>query len=623
MYSQKKARIKKLKAEIEELQAMRCHVLDQIDTLVEEHGVFTQQHSALERRRAEAVALENTALSKRLAVDINILEGDMAHRSSEVKNQQRQTYFLQQEMSRRKGLIRVLQAELAEMDQKAGMKRKLMKIQKKDGIYAALIKVNSVVDDHAAGKLEDEEDDKGVQEQQQDFEVVEQEDFEVVEIEEKPEPEPESELDASRSVFSVMEMEGGGSAVLTAEQSGQQQQQHEEQEEEIAVRPEERLASLPVANAERIIDDINSFANNISNFAVSSTLEMLWFVMGAAEEVRPAKIATRTYVLDCLEDAVMNVACSRMMSEEVVLENLLEGFQRATVHRVRQDYIDARKQLISSFVDSACTTGLNIAVNIITHEAVAKVDRAAQRIKVFSNELATKTVGIVFDAVMTAVVVKHELERLENLRILEEKQQRIMDEVTSVCDEFSFGAIGASLYTIENKVMKYRRAMDAAQQQSRDPNSVGVVVHPAGAGFALAKMIREQNRPLQLEMYDIDARTGVKHTFPSLVRTHGDTPDVHDLIHEALENTGDDYGRVMYGKEIGVIHQTEVEYEDWVFEARLLQDVDQIKLVAICSVPKFERSVTFVLTKEQENDLENTRNPANFIRFILTSALRD
>ena len=624
--SQKKARIKKLKEEIEELQAMRCHVIDQVDSLVEEHGVFTQQHVSLERRRAEAIALENAALSKRLGVEISMLEGELSHRASEVKNHQRQSYFLQQEMTRRKGLIKVLLSELADMDKKAGAKKKLMKIQKKDGIYAALIKLNSVVDE------QDEEDKKEVKEQSEEKEEEVQvcnenelvgDEFDVVE------EEPEPQVEASLSVFSSMEMmEASHSGVVlgTEQSTGDVSMQSENIEDikvnEVVGPPEERLPSLPVANADRVIDDVNAIASSVSNFAVSSSLEMLWFVMGAAEEVRPAKIATRGFVQDCVDIAVTNLACSRVVSEEVVLSNLLVGFERATKWRVKQDYLDMRNNLITDFVDSSMVTAFNVAVNIISHEAVAKKDRAAQRIKVFSNELATKMVSGVFNSVMTAVVVKHELERLELLRIYQEKQQRIIDEVESVCDEFSFGAIGAALYTVENKVMRYKRAMDFEKERSKDPNSVGVMIHPAGAGFALAKMIKQKNRPVELEMYDIDAKTGVKHTFPSVMRSNGD-PTIEDLLNEALENTGDDYGRVMFGKEIGVIHQTEVEHEDWVFDARLLQDVDQVKLVALCSVPGFERSITFVLTKEQENDLENTRNPSNFIKFILISALRD
>lgn len=622
--SQKKNRIKKLKAEIEELQAMRCHVTDQVNTLVEEHGVFTAQHSSLERRRVDATSLENLGLAKRLAVEISIVEGELSHRASEVKSHQRQSYFLQQEMTRRKGLIKVLMAELAAMESKAGVKKKLMKIQKKEGIYAALIKVNSVVDEHVASVQSPEKEQvKELEEEHKEDDICEV--LEEKELEEEVEEEPQ--LDASQSVFSNMEMEGLLAHGRDIEQSQdnhemfeQEQEQHEVFEDNSA--PEESLAILPVPHADRIIDDVNALANSISNFAVSSSLEMVWFVMGAAEEVRPAKIVTRNYVRDILEDATTNIACSRATADATVLECLLDGFQQATYRCVQLDFINARNKLISEFVDSACTTGLNVAVNIITHEAVAKQDRAAQRLKVFSNELATSMVRDVFSYVYTNVVVKDKLEKLEALRVEEEKKQRVVEAVANVCDEFTFSSIGAALYTIENKVMRYKQAMDLEKKQSADPNSVGVMVHPAGAGFALAKMIREQNRPVQLQMYDIDAKTGVNHTFPSISRSNAD-PNVNDLIHEALENTGNDYGRVMYGKELGMIHQTEVEYEDWIFDARLLQDIDQIKLVAICAIPGLERSVTFILSKEQEEDLENTRNPANFIRFILTSALRN
>ena len=618
--SQKRGRIKTLKGEIEELQAMRCHVTDQINSLVEEHGVFTTQHTSMERRRIDAVSLENMGLAKRLGVEISILEGELSHRASEVKNHQRQSYFLQQEIARRKGLIKVLMAELAAMESKAGMKKKLMKIQKKEGIYAALIKVNSVVDEHVASvespqEVQDKEIAKEFGEDM--HEEVEQED---------PGEEEEPQLDAPQSVFSNMEMEGTNSSIahgLDMEQSQEDYEVYEQEEQpEVELLPEERLVTLPVAHADHIIDDVNSLASSIANFAVSSTLEMVWFVMGAAEEVRPAKIATRSYVRDCLVEATTNIACSRATADATVLDCLLDGFQNATITRVRLDFINARKKVITDCVTSACTTGLEVAVNIITHEAVAKQDRAEQRLKVFSKELATSMVTDVFSSVFTAVVVKNELERLDALRIEEEKQQRVVEEVANVCDEFTFSSIGAALYTIENKVMRYKTAMDFAKKESSDPNSVGVMVHPAGAGFALAKMIKQQNRPVELEMYDIDAKTGVKHTFPSISRSHAD-PNVTDLINEALDNTGDDYGRVMYGKELGLIHQTEVEFEDWIFDARLVQDIDQTKLVAICAIPGLERSLAFVLSKEQEGDLENTRNPANFIRFILTSALQD
>lgn len=620
--SQKKARIKKLKAEIEELQAMRCHVSDQVNSLAEEHTVFSQQHASLGRRRAEATVLENAALVKRLAVEMSILEGEMGHRASEVKNHQRQSYFLQQEVARRRGLVRVLVAELADMDKKKGMKKKLMQIQKKDGIYAALIKVNSVVDEHTASQeggdddADENQSDEEKEEEEERGELLQQpHDCEMTEEHEEGDP----PLDACLSVFSNMELEASS---YTFEHSLEDSKVEQDQGSQgHSAPPEERLPALPVVNADRIVDDLNAMASNISSFAVSSALEMIWYVMGAAEEVRPAKIATREYVSDCLEDAVVNVATSRVLSQETVLSGLLAGFQLATERKVKQDCHDARQQLITGFVDSSLTTALNVARNIITHEAVAKKDRAAQRLFVLSNELASRCVSSVFNSVMTAVVVKHKLEQLEAQRLHEEKQQRVVEQVASVCDEFAYGAIGAALYTVENKVLRYRQAMDAARALSQDPNSVGVLVHPAGAGFALAKMIKQQNRPVQLEMYDIDAKTGVQHTFPSVTRSRGD-PTVQDLIDEALANTGDDYGKVMFGKALGVIHQTVVEFEEWVFDAQLVQEIDLVKLVAASSVPGLERTVTFVLSREQETDLENTRNPANFIRFILTSALK-
>ena len=598
---------------------MRSHVSDQIDSLIEEHGAFTAQHITLERKKNDALSLENMALAKRLAIECSALEDEMNNRASEVKSHQRQGYFLQQEITRRKGLIKVMQAELDEMDSKAGVKKKLMKIQKKDGLYAALIKVNSVVEEHEAEEMkakEEKSEPEPVEESNVDDEVKEEEEQRNDEMDEEP------PLWAGNSVFSNMEQ---GSSLLEEETGNESQDDSKllnEMENADTRRPEELLAKLPVVNADRVIDDVNAVANSMANRAVSSSLEMMWFVMGAAEEVRPLKIVTRNYAKYCLALGTARIACSRVAARSTVVDCVLEGFKDAAVRRVKQDLVDARVNFIADFVTSSFTTALSMAVNIISHEATAKKDRAIQRVKVLSNETASHFVEGVFNTVLTAVTVKAELERLEELRIEHEKRKRVVQEVAAVCDEFTFGSIGAALYTIENKVMRYKNAMDYARENSSYPDSVGVLVHPAGAGFALAKMVKQQNRAIQLEMYDIDAKTGVHHAFPSLTRSHDD-PNVRDLIKEALENTGDDYGTVMYGKKLGIIHQTEVEYEDWTFDVQLVQDIDEIKLVAVCSIPGLEKKVSFVLSKEQEEDLDNTRNPINFMKYILTSALEE
>jgi peptidoglycan hydrolase CwlO-like protein len=65
-------------------------------------------------------------------LQISIAETDIQDKTKQLKDLQRQKYFLEQEITRRKGLIRVLQTEIDNAQMQHNVKSKLLKKVKKE-----------------------------------------------------------------------------------------------------------------------------------------------------------------------------------------------------------------------------------------------------------------------------------------------------------------------------------------------------------------------------------------------------------------------------------------------------------------------------------------------------------
>jgi hypothetical protein len=134
---------------------MYAHVEDQMATVTEEIQILKKKVFAIERKKQEAIGNGKLALAQKFIVEVcllrplidsfpsphlalsclsqeGIFEGEVEQKTNEIKDFQRKKYFLEREISRRKGLIRVLQNEIKAATRQSVAKKKLMKKVEKE-----------------------------------------------------------------------------------------------------------------------------------------------------------------------------------------------------------------------------------------------------------------------------------------------------------------------------------------------------------------------------------------------------------------------------------------------------------------------------------------------------------
>ena len=79
---------------------MGTHLEEKVEALVQQHVGLVQKRILAEGRRKEAVALEREAAAQHLAIEISVITADMQDINAQVKELQRQGYFLSIERNR-------------------------------------------------------------------------------------------------------------------------------------------------------------------------------------------------------------------------------------------------------------------------------------------------------------------------------------------------------------------------------------------------------------------------------------------------------------------------------------------------------------------------------------------
>ena len=111
----KMERISTLTTEADELKAMETHMEDQISSLVQAHHDSAAKRKIAENRRREAQSMDREAAAQHLTVEISMHTADMQDVNSQIKELQRQMYFVSIERNRKRKVAKKLKEEIAQV----------------------------------------------------------------------------------------------------------------------------------------------------------------------------------------------------------------------------------------------------------------------------------------------------------------------------------------------------------------------------------------------------------------------------------------------------------------------------------------------------------------------------
>jgi hypothetical protein len=122
-----KERINTLLEEIEVIKAMHAHVADQIDFKTHEQERLTEIRRGLESKRLLAISQSKPIKAQEIAIKVNIADAELQEIHFSVKDLQRQSFFFEQELKRKKMTVARQQKEIETISRNAAIQRKLEK----------------------------------------------------------------------------------------------------------------------------------------------------------------------------------------------------------------------------------------------------------------------------------------------------------------------------------------------------------------------------------------------------------------------------------------------------------------------------------------------------------------
>ena len=159
---------------------MQSHIEDKIEAKVEDYQQVSQRKTVLEAKRLEMLSYERYYKSVRaligaqikiilipdhfmsrpqaaqsIAVEISILVADMHQINSEIKDMQRESYFLGLDRKRKKLIAQKLKSDISETKMQMAIQKKLSAKIKKEGFMGALKTLNKLQNAEIGGSLKD------------------------------------------------------------------------------------------------------------------------------------------------------------------------------------------------------------------------------------------------------------------------------------------------------------------------------------------------------------------------------------------------------------------------------------------------------------------------------------
>ena len=105
--------------------AIQSHLEEQIQILISQFQEYSQSKLVLEHRLREAKSLNRSLAAQSISIDLSILTADMEQCNSKIRDDQRQIYFIVEEVKRQRKIIHGLKSELDLEKQRRELQRRI------------------------------------------------------------------------------------------------------------------------------------------------------------------------------------------------------------------------------------------------------------------------------------------------------------------------------------------------------------------------------------------------------------------------------------------------------------------------------------------------------------------
>ena len=413
------------------------------------------------------------------------------------------------------------------------------------------------------------------------------------------------ELEAGESIFGF-----SGSKVNSIDLSSEKQQINQ------SLVSLNRTSSSQV-NSPEVISEIQILSTLFADTVVTRSLEMMWFVMVAAEDIRPKTIAIRNYVRDILTNGVNNIQILKETAAEVVISCLWEGYYQATDKIVCHHQTIARKATSQSCVERS----LQIAQDLVINSQLETTKRFQSMKEILIHDLSTNFVSNLLTSQVKLSSIRHHLSSLCVKNVIRTSidtylanLQPVMcsyDRFHEIIEEVIIGSIGAAVYTIDMKVIPTRNSMKSIQNgRSLDQDGNGTVMGalPVGTGFALAKAKKTAKDMIELEILNLHTKEIITHLYHS---DNGDYASIQDAISDATQNLNGMNPFVF--EELTMCYQSDMVINGRTYNIKLLKDERKYRMLIELFDVRMKSTLKIQLTKKQEKEIEYVRHIVDYL----------
>ena len=109
------------------IKAMHAHVADQIDFKMHEQDRLTEIRRGLDSKRLVAISQSKPIKAQEIAIRVNIADAELQEIYFAIKDLQRQSFFFEQELKRKKMTVARQQKEIETITRNAAIQKKLEK----------------------------------------------------------------------------------------------------------------------------------------------------------------------------------------------------------------------------------------------------------------------------------------------------------------------------------------------------------------------------------------------------------------------------------------------------------------------------------------------------------------
>jgi hypothetical protein len=398
---------------------------------------------------------------------------------------------------------------------------------------------------------------------------------------------------------------------LSSSQHTQQQTQQQSQTQKSFLSP---------VNPLEIISEIQIESSLFSNNVVTKSLEMMWFVMVAAEDIRPKKIMIRNYVKDILINGVNKIQILKDIAQEFVMNCLWEGYYQASDRIISSHQKIAIENTSQLYVNRS----LQIAQDLILNSYLQTTQKYQKMKQILIHEMTNNFITNLLISQVKISSIRHVISSFYVQNVLETSRNNYYNNLQPVMcsyqrfheiiEENILGSIGAAVYTIDMKVIPTRNSMknhDFCNDSTDGTDGTSAVVRgalPVGTGFALAKAKKTAKDMIELEILNLQTKEIITHLYHT---ENGDYASIQDAISDATQNL--DGMNPFVFEELTMCYQSDMVINGRTYNIKLLKDERNYRMLIELFDIRMKSTLKIQLTKKQEKEIEYVRNIVDYL----------